>query len=84
MVLATVRGSGRGEDSGVSMWMAESAPRAMAVRNVSTALGGPIVKAVMLSIRWGEFAFWARSRRRTASSTAKYRMDDGVRLFASR
>lgn len=64
--LATARGSGDGEDSGVSMWIAESTPMARAVRRVSTDLGGPIVMAfieVTEALR--------RSRRRTASSTAR-------------
>ena len=65
-ILATARGSGDGTDSGVSMWIAESAPMARAVRRASTDLGGPIVMAFI------EFTeALRRSRRRTASSMAK-------------
>lgn len=65
-ILATARGSGVGDDSRVSTWIAESAPRARAVRRVSMDLGGPIVMAFMdftLVLR--------RSRRRMASSMAR-------------
>ena len=65
MILATARGSGEGADSGVSTWMAESAPMASAVRRVSTDLGGPMVMAFMLVTE-----VLRRSRRRTASSIA--------------
>ena len=65
-ILATERGSGEGEEVGISTWMAESAPRARAVRRVSTALGGPIVIAVMAVTE-----FLKRSRRRMASSKAR-------------
>lgn len=64
-VLATARGSGEGEDSGISTWMAESAPMANAVRRVSSDLGGPIVMA-LIDFTWS----LRRSRRRIASSTA--------------
>lgn len=64
-ILATARGSGEGDDSGVSTWIAESTPTARAVRRASTDLGGPIVMAFI------EFTeALRRSRRRTASSTA--------------
>ena len=67
-ILATARGSGEGDDSGVSTWMAESAPMARAVRRTSTDLRGPIVMALI------EFTeALRRSRRRTASSIARYR-----------
>jgi hypothetical protein len=67
IILATARGSGDGDDSGVCTWMAESAPRARAVRRMSIDLGGPIVIALI------EFtADWLRrSRRRMASSIAR-------------
>lgn len=65
-ILATERGSGEGDDSSISTWIAESAPRARAVRRVSADLGGPIVMAVM-----DVTDFLRRSRRRRASSMAK-------------
>lgn len=67
IILATARGSGEGDDSGVSTWMAESAPRARAVRRTSIDFGGPIVIALMeFTVDW-----LRRSRRRMASSMAR-------------
>jgi hypothetical protein len=72
-ILATARGSGDGDDSGVSTWMAESAPMARAVRRASTDLRGPIVMALI------EFTeALRRSRRRTASSIARNREKNGI------
>jgi hypothetical protein len=65
-ILATERGSGEGDEVAISTWIAESAPRARAVRRVSTALGGPTVMAVMAVTEP-----LRRSRRRMASSKAR-------------
>ena len=59
---------GAGAESGISMCTPESAPMASAVRSVSADFGGPMVTTfidLISSLR--------RSRRRTASSTARGR-----------
>lgn len=67
MAAATFTGSGFDEGdgaSGVTIWTAESAPMASAVRRVSTLLAGPIDSAMI------EVTAWVRSLSRMASSTA--------------
>ena len=64
-VFATARGSGAGAESGIWMWIAESAPSARAVLKTSIDFEGPMVTAWIALT-----ASLCFSRSRTASSTA--------------